>query len=99
MSLNDDTDIAVFDIGGTHFRSAVWSRRGGLRSNKRRPAINYLNTAHCEVSELQEALVDFILSEHESLAREGGLSLPLAGLSVGAPIPVLIVTRRTFAQV
>ena len=33
-------------------------------------------------------MVDFILSEHESLARERGLSLPLAGLSVGAPIDV-----------
>ena len=86
MQATEKTDIAVFDIGGTYFRSAIWSRHGGLRSPRRQPAINYLTTKHCDVLELQEALVDFIIEEYESLEREGNLALFVAGLSIGAPV-------------
>ncbi|RWO98912.1 MAG: ROK family protein [Mesorhizobium sp.] len=78
-------DIAVFDIGGTHFRSALWTN-GRLGPVKRRPAINYLNTAHHSPVELQEALADYLVAETERLQLESGTAIDHAGISLGAPL-------------
>ncbi|MBZ9737139.1 ROK family protein [Mesorhizobium sp. CA18] len=81
----NDKEIAVFDIGGTHFRSALWSN-GQLGSVTRRPAINYLNTAHHSPVELQEALADYLVTETERLQLESENPIKHVGISLGAPV-------------
>lgn len=78
-------EIAVFDIGGTHFRSALWEE-GRLGPVTRRPAINYLNTIHDSPVELQEALTDYLVAETRRLQVESGTSIKHAGISLGAPV-------------
>jgi glucokinase len=78
-------EVAVFDIGGTHFRSALW-KNGQLGPVMRRCAINYLNTAHDSPVELQEALADYLVAETNRLQLECKTAIKHAGISLGAPV-------------
>ena len=80
--------IAVFDIGGTYFRSALW-RDGQVCLTKRRPAINYLNTPYEDPVELQEALTNYLVAEIDRLQADIGSSITKAGISLGAPVDAL----------
>lgn len=63
------TPIIVFDIGGTWFRFGLLSSKNRLLSTSKRPAINYKNTPHKSVKELQKKLVNFIWT-HTKIIRE-----------------------------
>jgi predicted NBD/HSP70 family sugar kinase len=81
-----ETPAVVFDVGGTHFRSALWSAGAGLSEVRRRTSINYLNTPHSDPRELQEALADYIVVEADHLALRLGGPTAKAGISLGAPV-------------
>jgi predicted NBD/HSP70 family sugar kinase len=53
------SDVCVFDLGGTQFRTATLGIDNRLTKIERRPAINYLNT-DLPPSCLQEMCVDFL---------------------------------------
>lgn len=86
MTEEPTEEVAVFDIGGTHFRSALWSPQGGLREVRRREAINYLNTPHAEPAELQQALADYIVDEAGRLAHIAPGAVLRASIAMGAPV-------------
>ncbi|WP_227267685.1 ROK family protein [Roseobacter weihaiensis] len=76
---------AVFDIGGTFFRSALW--RDGLLSNvSKRPSLNFLNTPHLSPCELQNELVTYLLNEAARLEEVFGKRIGHVGISLGAPM-------------
>ncbi len=80
-----DDCVAVFDIGGTYFRSAIW-QEGRIGAVTRRSAINYLNTTHDDPLELQEALANYLAVETDRLRTETKTSIGRAGISLGAPV-------------
>jgi 2-epi-5-epi-valiolone 7-kinase len=76
--------IAVFDMGGTWFRWGLYDPTRGLMDSHRSPAISYLSHPTLTAGELQQALVDFVVSR----VPRGGDGAPLraASISLGAPI-------------
>lgn len=79
-----ETPAIVFDIGGTWFRSGVLSSGNALLHVSRQPAPNYKNTAYSDVSELQEALLAYLVSEAHRLHRHDDSKPRLVGISMGA---------------
>jgi predicted NBD/HSP70 family sugar kinase len=75
----------VYDIGGTYFRSALWSD-GRLSHVHRSASINYLNTPHNDPIELQFALVSFLVKKYELLTHLTGEALLPGVVSLGAPV-------------
>lgn len=84
--MTDFDEVAVFDIGGTNFRSGLWSPHAGLREVRRRDAINYLNTPHINPAELQFALADYLLAETVRLTGLTATPNLNASISMGAPV-------------
>jgi 2-epi-5-epi-valiolone 7-kinase len=81
------TEVIAFDIGGTWFRSGLAIAKNELVSVTRRPAINYTNTAYREISDLQTALVDYLVVEANRLRSEhASQGTRLVGISMGACI-------------
>jgi glucokinase len=78
--------LAVFDIGGTWFRSGLYSPSGGLRDTQRIPAINYLSYPSLSAVELQTALADFLVDRVQELRRSSAPDIKRAGVALGAPI-------------
>jgi glucokinase len=79
-------EAVVFDIGGSHFRSALWNAASGLREAGRREAINYLNTPHGDPRDLQMALAEWLVSETDRLAGLAAMPVATAAISMGAPV-------------
>jgi 2-epi-5-epi-valiolone 7-kinase len=78
--------VAVFDIGGTWFRSAVLLPDGRLAHLRRSPAVNYLSFPNDGHEVLQLRLAEFLLAE---VARLGNLlerPLSSAAISLGAAL-------------
>ena len=73
--------IAVFDLGGTWFRWGSYSLSQGLGQCSRVPALNYLSHPDASATELQEAMLEFILTRVSS-------GVKTAAVSVGAPVNV-----------
>ncbi len=77
----------VFDIGGTWFRSGVFTSSGELECVTRQPACNYRNTFHSTVAELQEALVSYLVHETQRLCTAFPQeNFQLVGISMGAAL-------------
>ena len=82
----DEQALAVFDIGGTWFRSGLYSPSAGLRDTQRMPAINYLAYPSLSAEELQTALADFLVDRVQELRRISLTDINRAGVALGAPI-------------
>jgi 3-dehydroquinate synthetase/predicted NBD/HSP70 family sugar kinase len=81
----NDGSVVVFDIGGTWFRSAILLKTGGLGCIGRQPAINYINTPHRATSELQRALVRYLVDKTRELGAHCAQGAPVtASISLGA---------------
>lgn len=81
----DSKGLAVFDIGGTWFRSGVYSESGELGSLDKVPALNYKNTSYTNASELQFMLLNYLV-ERMDYFRSQGLTLNAASISMGAAL-------------
>lgn len=79
------SSIAVFDIGGTWFRSSVYNRGEGLTNTSKIPAINYKNTPHNDPRELQLKLVDYFV-ERLTFFRKNNIKITAASISMGAAL-------------
>lgn len=77
--------MAVFDIGGTWFRSGVYAKSLGLTNLSKAPAYNYMNTPYDEVIELQFKLVDYLIEQVQSYRRENS-DIQAASISMGAAL-------------
>lgn len=62
-------DIIVFDIGGTWFRSGIYTKNGSLINVSKQSAKNYKNTPFKTMSELQEKLIIYIKEEVTRLKK------------------------------
>lgn len=79
--------LIVFDIGGTWFRSGLLTSEGRLVSVTRTPAVNFKTCPNLRVDELQQALVDYLVSETRRLSTENaGLRPGAVGISMGAAL-------------
>lgn len=80
--------MIVFDIGGTWFRWGVYDRMHGLLGSERAPAINYLSHPQWDATQLQIALVDFVLGKVRAMRHDHGDhgALRVVGISLGAPV-------------
>lgn len=72
-----DKNIIVFDIGGTWFRSGIYTKERKLTYISKQPAKNYKNTDYKTIHELQEKLVSYIREEADRLKK----ALPQKNLS------------------
>lgn len=80
-----DTHMAVFDIGGTWFRSGVYAKGTGLTNQSKTPAYNYKNTPHDSVIQLQLKLVDYLTEQVRSF-KNAKLDIKGASISMGAAL-------------
>lgn len=80
-----ESNIAVFDIGGTWFRSGVYTKESGLTQLSKAPAYNYKNTPYDNVVELQLKLVDYLTEEVRSY-QDKNLDIKGASISMGAAL-------------
>jgi 2-epi-5-epi-valiolone 7-kinase len=83
---DDERMSAVFDIGGTWFRSGLYSASRGLLGTQRIPAINYLSCPSLSAEDLQIALADFLVSRVRELRQTGECEIRRACISLGAPV-------------
>lgn len=82
-----DKNVIVFDIGGTWFRSGIYTKGGELICVSRQPAKNYKKTAFKTMQELQGKLVTYIKEEVARLRKafpQGNLSH--IAISMGAAL-------------
>lgn len=80
-----DTNIAVFDIGGTWFRSGLYAEGSGLINLSKAPAYNYRNTPYDKVLELQLKLVDYLTEQVRSY-KNNRIGIKGASISMGAAL-------------
>ena len=79
-------DIIVFDIGGTWFRSGIYTKKR-LISLTKEPAINFKNTSFKNNQELQKKLVTYINKQVTLLRRiHPKKELYTIGISMGAAL-------------
>jgi predicted NBD/HSP70 family sugar kinase len=78
-------NTAVFDIGGTWFRSGVYSKISGLAYLSKAPAFNYKNTPYNKVIELQLKLVDYLVQQVQSFQNKD-IGIHGASISMGAAL-------------
>lgn len=79
-------NVIVFDIGGTWFRSGIYTNKGKLISVSKKPAINYMNTKYKTIQELQVKLITYI-EEEVTFLKEGSLrGLSHIAISMGAAL-------------
>jgi len=80
-------DVIVFDIGGTWFRSALYSNEGQLIDYNKVPAINFISNPDKNVSELQQGLVNYLLNTaQEVVNRYPNKIIKFASISMGAAL-------------
>lgn len=75
----------VFDIGGTWFRSGLYTKTEGLKLLSKQPAYNYKNTPHKNVRELQNRLVEYLCKQVRSLQTRQHPATS-AAISMGAAV-------------
>lgn len=86
-SINTLFPVIVFDIGGTWFRSGLFSSDNKLSLVSKSKAINYKNTLHKKVVDLQEALVDYILDKVKDIQKKRpNLDVNVVSISMGAAL-------------
>ncbi len=56
-------DIIVFDIGGTWFRSGIYTKAGKLIHVSKQKAKNYKNTSYSSINDLQNQFVHYVANE------------------------------------
>lgn len=76
--------IAVFDIGGTWFRSGIWTSWGGLESVSRQPAASFKTYPDEDIESLQARLVAYLVTEANRLSGTARHSVSMAAVSMGA---------------
>lgn len=79
------TNIAVFDIGGTWFRSGVYAANSDLTQLSKAPAYSYKNTPYDKVLELQLKLVDYLVEQVRSYQSKS-INIQGASISMGAAL-------------
>ena len=77
--------IAVFDIGGTWFRSGLFREPTKLFEVERKPAINFKNTQSAVGIDLQKKLGDYLLEEVSRLLGNTNVKR-IAVISMGAAL-------------
>lgn len=63
-------NIIVFDIGGTWFRSGIYTNEGKLIFVAKQPAKNYKNTKYRSIEDLQNQFVQYLQDEVNRLIRK-----------------------------
>ncbi|UJL88008.1 ROK family protein [Agrobacterium vitis] len=76
----------AFDIGGTWFRSALVMPEGDLVYDSRCPAINYISNPERSPEELQEALVEWLVSETDRISETEVNKSEVVAISLGAAV-------------
>lgn len=80
-------DIIVFDIGGTWFRSGIYTKEKQLIAITKESAINYKNTSFETTQELQKKLVFYIKTQVTNLKKKyPQKQLSTIGISMGAAL-------------
>jgi predicted NBD/HSP70 family sugar kinase len=77
--------LAVFDIGGTWFRSGIYVHTNEIKSLRKQSAYNYKNTSHKEATELQEKLAVYLNSRFQQLRKQMP-QITAAVVSMGAAV-------------
>ncbi|NTF59382.1 ROK family protein [Agrobacterium rhizogenes] len=77
--------VAVFDIGGTWFRSALWTKEG-LVALEKRPSVNFLSSPALPAEALQSALVDYLVERVSELGSDTGVAFRVASIALGAAL-------------
>jgi predicted NBD/HSP70 family sugar kinase len=80
------SSVAVFDIGGTWFRTGIVNRKGTLSNTFRCPAAHYLDGSGRGPAELQADLVQFLVESVARSRRETDHTISLASISMGAAL-------------
>jgi 3-dehydroquinate synthetase/predicted NBD/HSP70 family sugar kinase len=83
---NISQSVIVFDVGGTWFRSGVFTSNNELVLVSRQPAISFKNTPNTSFDSLKAAFVDYILGETYRLRSYFQEDLKLVGISIGAAL-------------
>jgi glucokinase len=78
-------DVIVFDIGGTWFRSGILTAEDSLANVTRQPAINYKNTPYDSITQLQQALINYLVDNVHRLSEIfPAKKIEMVGVSLGA---------------
>ena len=81
-----DVPVIVLDIGGTNFRSSIFTREKGLTKKPLKvPTPNFINNPNLDIETLQKLLINMIVETITNYRRVNP-KLTLIGLSFGAPI-------------
>ena len=75
--------LAVFDIGGTWFRSALWTGEE-LVALEKRPSVNFLSSPDLSAQALQNALVDYLVERVSDL--RSAFDFSLVSIALGAAL-------------
>lgn len=78
--------IAVFDIGGTWFRSGIYTPSEGLVHISKVRAYNYENTQYNNINDLQLKLVDYLVKRMRILQDRYAIELRAASIAIGAAV-------------
>lgn len=86
-SMNTNRSIVTFDIGGTWFRSGIFTLSNQLMAVTRQPALNYKTHPNFSIEQLQERLANYIIDETYRLREQfPSENLCLASISMGAAL-------------
>lgn len=86
---NLSKQVIVFDIGGTWFRSGIINSNGNLIDIKKEKAVNYINTPHNKISELHDALIDYLIKNtqiHLKKIKPTEKNIVYVSVSIGAAL-------------
>jgi predicted NBD/HSP70 family sugar kinase len=88
LKLEDSSDgIIVFDIGGSWFRSGLFTPDGKLEAVTKCAAINFINTPHTNVKDLQIALLDYFVDRVNQISQLFPTkNIQEVGISMGAAL-------------
>lgn len=76
--------VIVFDIGGTYFRSGLYTFEGKLINTAQQPAINFHSASHLSVIELKQALFNYLIDTARKYAEQYGVKR--ISISLGAAL-------------
>lgn len=79
--------IIVFDLGGTYFRSALYTQKEGLKEISKQPALNFCNASQgITVQELKQKLISYLVLTARYYAKKAAADHIYVSISLGAAL-------------
>jgi glucokinase len=76
--------IVVFDIGGTFFRSGIYTKENRLISIKQQPSLSFISRPNKQIKELKQGLTHYLINTTRCYAKQ--TKIRQVAISLGAPL-------------